>query len=167
MESRKTCPWVVNSDETKKIKLSYTGQNCAIIYSTESNRRKRSTGDGIATDHVTEMTFHSNDTHFEVEASIYGPDLCLKNLPDTNAETHIHGSIGENTCKDDIYLEIDGTETNVLPTSHISITLSNKFFYTNQNDTLSLTLNTLNNDELESKLSAIQCGVTNDVENPV
>ena len=65
LKSSKTCPWVVNPDETKTVSLSYTDQNCVILYSTESNRLRRSTGN--MKDHVTEMTFESNGSQYEVK----------------------------------------------------------------------------------------------------
>ena len=51
----------MNSDEIKNVTLSYSDQNCVILYSTDSNRRKRS-----GEDYVTEMTLQSDVTH-EVE----------------------------------------------------------------------------------------------------
>ena len=77
----------------------------------------------------------------------------------------MHGSIDENTCKDTIHLKVKGTEKHTLSTSHMAITLSNKYFYENSNDKLFLTLETLTHDELDYKLSQIQCGVPEDHEN--
>ena len=51
----------MNSDEIKNVTLSYSDQNCVIIDSTESNRRKRSENG-----HVIEMTLQS-DVTFEIE----------------------------------------------------------------------------------------------------
>ena len=51
----------MNSDEIKNVTLSYSDQNCVILYSTESNRRKSS-----GEDYVTEMTLQSDVTH-EIE----------------------------------------------------------------------------------------------------
>ena len=51
----------MNSDEIENFTLSYFDQNCVIIDSVESNRRKRSEND-----HVTEMTLQS-DVTFEIE----------------------------------------------------------------------------------------------------
>ena len=48
----------MNSDEIKNITLSYSDQNCVILYSTESDRLKRS-----GEDYVTEMTLQSDVTH--------------------------------------------------------------------------------------------------------
>jgi len=60
---------------------------------------------------------------------------------------------------------VKGTEKHTLPTTHMAITLSNKYFYENPNDKLTLSLNTLTLGDLEKKLSKIQCGVLEDQEN--
>ena len=49
----------------------------------------------------------------------------------------------------------------------MAVTLSEKYFHENPNDELLITTNTLDRNELDSKLSAIQCGVSNDQENQV
>jgi hypothetical protein len=161
----KTCPWVFNADETKNVTLSYADKNCVILYSTESHRTKRSGQPG--NDHVTEMTLQSDVTH-EIEASLYGEDLCLSysNFPKNNDEKQIHGSVEENTCMDTIELKIKGTEKHVLSTSHMATTLSNKHFFKNPNDKLTLFFDTLDQDDLKGKLSEIQCGIAEDQENP-
>jgi hypothetical protein len=161
----KTCPWVFNADETKNVTLSYADKNCVILYSTQSHRTKRSGQPG--NDHVTEMTLQSDVTH-EIEASLYGEDLCLSqsNFPKNNDEKQVHGSVEENTCMDTIELKIKGTEKHVLSTSHMAITLSNKHFFKKPNDKLTLFFDTLDQDDLETKLSEIQCGIAEDQENP-
>ena len=58
-----------------------------------------------------------------------------------------------------------GAEKHTLPTTHMAITLSNKYFYEHPNDKLTLSLNTLSLGILEEKLSKIQCGVPKDQEN--
>ena len=106
--------------------------------------------------------------HDPSKASLYGEDLCLSasNFPNTNDDTKIHGSNDEeDTCKDMIQLLVKGTEKHTLPTTHMAIALSNKYFYEHPNDKLNLTLNTLTFDNLEEKLSNIQCGVPEDQEN--
>ena len=106
--------------------------------------------------------------HDPSKASLYGEDLCLSasNFPNTNDDTKIHGSKDEeNTCKDTIQLLVKGTEKHTLPTTHMAITLSNKYFYEHPNDKLTLSLSTLTRGDLEEKLSMIQCGVPEDQEN--